>query len=124
MISPGIQAVFFDAVGTLLHPEPVAPTVYTEIGKQFGSRYSAEAIAARFAAAFQREEDIDRLAGWQTSEVREYRRWRNIVFQVLDDVTDAEACFQELYHHFSRAEAWRDEAEVPSVLKALAERGY
>ncbi len=55
-----IRAVFFDAVGTLIHPEPSAAKVYGEIGRRFGSRYSAAAIATRFVAAFRKQEDFDR----------------------------------------------------------------
>jgi putative hydrolase of the HAD superfamily len=119
-----IRAIVFDVVGTLIHPEPPAARVYAEVGARFGSRLSVEAIAGRFAAAFQREEEADRAAGWRTSEERERQRWRTIVDRVLDDVTDPEACFEELFEHFSRPEAWRLDAEVPGLLEQLARRGY
>ncbi|MCS7046519.1 MAG: HAD-IA family hydrolase, partial [Gemmataceae bacterium] len=43
--------------------------------------------------------------------------------EVLDDVPDAEACFQELYTHFSRAEAWRVEPAAAALLADLRRRG-
>jgi len=124
MIPAGIDVVVFDAVGTLLHPEPPAATVYGEIGRRFGGRYSAQAISQRFAAAFTREEEADRAAGWNTGEDRERRRWRNIVASVLDDVQDQDACFAELYQHFARPQAWRCEADTATILKELSVRGY
>jgi putative hydrolase of the HAD superfamily len=117
-------AIFFDAVGTLIHPHPSAAIVYAEVAGRHGSRYTAAEIASRFRRAFQLEEELDRLAGWRTSEERELRRWRTIVGDVLDDVTDAEACFQELYRHFSKSEAWRLEADARPLLEALTTKGY
>src|SRR5207302_1039003 len=49
-----VRAVFFDAVGTLIHPEPPAGAVYAEVGRRHGSRLTAAEIARRFAAAFRR----------------------------------------------------------------------
>jgi putative hydrolase of the HAD superfamily len=124
MLTQGIGAIFFDAVGTLIHPEPSAAVVYARVGRRFGSRLSAGAIAPRFAAAFAAEEDADRLGGLATDEDRELRRWRHIVARVLDDASDAEACFRELYEHFRRPRAWRCDPEAGPVLEHLAGLGY
>ncbi len=91
--------VFFDAVGTLLHPEPSAPMVYASVGRQFGSRLEESVINDRFRAAFRRQEEADYAGGLRTDEEREVARWRAIVGEVLDDVSDGEACFQALYAH-------------------------
>ncbi len=116
-------AFFFDAVGTLIHPEPPAPAVYAAVARRFGGRLEAEVVAARFRAAFRRQEEIDRLAGWRTDEAREYARWRVIVGETLPDVADPEACFQALYAHFARPDAWRVDPETGPTLLALAARG-
>ena len=96
MIPVGIEVVVFDAVGTLIHPEPPAATVYAEVGRRFGGCHSVEVIAPRFAAAFAREEEADRAAGWRTSEDRESRRWRDIVASVKRALR---ACPEELQEH-------------------------
>ena len=116
--------VFFDAVGTLISPEPSAPAVYATVGRRFGSRLDESTIAARFRAAFQRQEETDRAGGLRTGEEREVARWRAIVGEVLDDVPDAEACFHELYAHFARPDAWRCTSGTEEVLNALASRGH
>src|SRR5437588_472394 len=82
-------------------PEPPAPQAYHAVGRRFGSRLSPDEVRRRFRAAFQREELRDRAAGLQTSEAREEERWRGVVAEVLDDVTDPAACFAELFEHFS-----------------------
>jgi putative hydrolase of the HAD superfamily len=124
MIPENVKAIFFDAVGTLIHPEPAAAAVYWEVGRRHGTRYDLDQIAKRFTAAFAKEEEIDRENGWRTSEEREYRRWQQIVGTVLDDVADPRACFLELYEHFSRPTAWRLEPEAPAIFRELNKRGY
>ena len=116
--------VFFDAVGTLIHPDPLAPAVYAAVGHRFGSRLDEITITARFRAAFRRQEEADYAGNLRTDETRELRRWRTIVGEVLDDVTDAETCFQELYAHFARPDAWRRQPETAEVFAALAVRGH
>ncbi len=119
----GIRAIAFDAVGTLITPDPPVPMVYRGIGKRYGSRLSADAIRPRFRSAFRAEEQRDRAAGWRTNPAREIERWRRIVASVLDDVTDLEACFDELWDHFSRPAAWRCLPDTGAVLADLARRG-
>ncbi|HMF13428.1 MAG TPA: HAD-IA family hydrolase [Gemmataceae bacterium] len=124
VIPAGVRAIFFDAVGTLIHPEPSAPTVYAEIGRRHGSRLDEATIATRFRSAFQREEAVDHAADWRTSEAREVERWRRIVGEVLSDASHPEACFQALFEHFGRPHAWRAEPEAESLLAVLKQRGF
>jgi putative hydrolase of the HAD superfamily len=119
-----IYAVFFDAVGTLIHPEPPAGLVYREVGREFGSCRTRDDIETRFAKAFQQEETFDRECCWHTSEERELLRWRHIVRRVLDDVSNHEACFQKLLAHFKRPGAWQCTAEASTTLLGLAKRNY
>src|SRR5262245_60532303 len=84
-LPPGIRAVFFDAVGTLLHPVPAAADVYYHAGQRHGSQLSLEEIRRRFATAFRAQEKRDAVAGHRTSEEREVQRWQDIVAAVLDD---------------------------------------
>jgi putative hydrolase of the HAD superfamily len=119
-----IRAVFFDAVGTLLHPEPAAALMYADAGRRFGSHYSPETIARRFLRSFQKQEALDRASGWITSEQRELERWRDIVGEVLDDVADPGGCFAVLHDHFAQPESWRCEPEAEALFEDLRARGY
>lgn len=118
------RVVFFDAVGTLIHPDPPAPRVYAAAGRRFGSRLDETTIAALFRAAFRRQEEVDRAGNLRTDEAREVARWRAIVGEVFDDIRDTETCFQELYFHFAQPGAWRCQPESAAVFAALAERGH
>jgi putative hydrolase of the HAD superfamily len=119
-----IGAVVFDAVGTLIHPEPPAAVVYRDIGTHFGSRLSLTTITQRFRQAFAAEEAADRADGLVTSEARERQRWQTIVAHVLDDVTDLDTCFHALFEHFARPEAWRCEAHAAETIRILSDRRY
>jgi putative hydrolase of the HAD superfamily len=123
MIPPDVRAVIFDAVGTLIHPEPSAAVVYAAVGQSLGSRLTVGEIAERFRTAFAREEALDRADGLRTSEERERRRWRSIVGAVLDDVRDPERCFEELFAHFGRPGAWRSDPAA-AALADLERRGH
>lgn len=124
MPSLTIGAVVFDAVGTLIHPEPSAVEVYEAVGRAHGSRITTEEIKARFRAAFAIEEAFDRERyGLRTSESREVERWRNIVAHVLSDVDNRSACFEELYQHFAKPKAWRCAPQADRILEDLAQQG-
>jgi putative hydrolase of the HAD superfamily len=120
----GVRAVVFDAVGTVIHPRISAPTVYAEVGRRFGSKRTAAEVASRFIAAFAREEAVDHALGLRTSETREVQRWQHIVAGALDDISEKEACFEELFLHFSRPEAWFCDADATATIETLARQGY
>ena len=61
--------------------------------------------------------------GLRTDEARELERWRAIVGDVLDDVADREGCFDYLYEHFARPDAWRLADGAEGLLQQLDERG-
>lgn len=118
-----MKAIFFDAVGTLLFPAvPVAQT-YAQVGRRFGSRLSLSEIEQGFRAAFVREELLDRQKEWRTDEHREFRRWRDIVTATLNDAHTPFRCFEELYRHYGRPQAWRLATNTGAVLGELAAKG-
>jgi putative hydrolase of the HAD superfamily len=121
LIPDGTRAVIFDAVGTVLHPHPGAPVVYAEAAARYGLPADAGVILDRFREAFRLEEVADERAGWVTSEERERARWRAIVRATLPGAPDE--CFDELFHHFARPEAWRVPDDAPALFANLIDRG-
>lgn len=117
------HAVFFDAVGTLLHVEPSVSEAYAAAGRRHGSRLHLEEIHRRFRQAFQEQEALDRVLGYRTSEAREVERWRSIVARVLDDVASPEKCFRELWEHFASPQAWRVDPAAARLLAQAQRRG-
>ena len=122
-LHPGIRAVFFDAVGTLLFPQPTAPEVYRNIAEKQGVELPFEAVRERFHAAYRLEEAADLANGWTTSEERERERWRKIVTCTLQSLPDPEAGFLNLFEHFAQPTSWRLHAEAERVFDALQQRG-
>lgn len=123
-MSEPVGAIFFDAVGTLIHPEPHVVTVYAEVGKRHGTSLCTDEIRDRFFTAFKKQSRLDEMRGWKTSEEMELFRWRQIVKQVFSDVRDTEACFRELWDHFSQPEHWRITEGADEVLCELLRRGW
>lgn len=119
-----IQAIVYDAVGTLIHVRPSVAAVYAEVGRRFGSRRSEDEIRTRFHAAFAEQDRLDAQAGWRTSEERERQRWRAIVAAVLDDAADPSGCFEALFEAFGRPDAWTCDTDAPAVLTRLHQAGY
>jgi putative hydrolase of the HAD superfamily len=121
----------FDAVGTLIYPDPPVARIYWEIGRRYGSRLTEPEVEARFRAAFRATERND-LAGSSasdqlslaTSEEREFQRWRDIVARVIDDVAEQERCFEDLYAHFAQPASWRCFPDTGDALRELARAGY
>lgn len=124
VIPPGVKAVFFDAVGTLLFPDPLASLIYADAARRHGLHVAHADVRTRFVAAFRREEEADIAARWATSEARERARWRAIVADTLPGITDPDACFRHLFDHFAQPGAWRVAPDAAGVLAALHTRGF
>ena len=116
--------VLFDAVGTLICPDPPVAEAYRSVARRFGSRLTEAEIGERFRRSFVRQETLDAgLNGFQTDEARERQRWQAIVSDVLDDVSDPAAVFDELWRHFAAAASWRLFDDVAETWRSLAQRG-
>jgi putative hydrolase of the HAD superfamily len=122
-IDETVRAVFFDAIGTLLAPAVHPARTYTATARRHGAELSELLVRERFMAAFQREEEADEQAGWSVDEERERQRWRRIVATCLNEVVDVEACFRDLWEHFSRPKSWQPHPEAAEVLGQLHARG-
>jgi putative hydrolase of the HAD superfamily len=119
-IPPNVRAVLFDAVGTLIYPDPPVAEVYCREGQKLGSSYSSREIASRFRAALARHHQ-----GGVTSEELERERWRRIVYEVIDDIDDPqELLLGTLWQHFGAASSWKLFDDVAPAWQELAARGY
>ena len=115
--------IFFDAVGTLIHPSPNVEETYAQLGRRRGSRLSPAAIGPRFCAAFRDQEEWDRVHGYRTDEERERERWRSIVATVFDDVQDTTQLFEDLWEFFAQPAAWAGYHDVARCLEWLDGHG-
>ena len=114
-----VRAIVFDAVGTLIYPDPPVAVAYHELGRQHGSRLTQDAIAANFALAIKQNSCASR-----TSEQQERWRWRQIVADVFTDVDESESLFESLWHHFAQASHWAAYDDVAETLAAIKRQGF
>jgi len=116
-----VAAVVFDAVGTLITPDPAAGIVYHRVGRRYGSRKSKAEIIASFGRAFRAATRGAGSEPHRTSEAIERAFWREVVQAVFSELpnADAERCFDDLFEYFSRPEAWRVYPDVRPAVQAL-----
>lgn len=122
------RVVLFDAVGTLLVPDPPVGEAYWRAGQAHGSRYDRRQVAERFVEAYRQVFTEGRRAagGLATSEALEHRRWSDLVARVFDDVPSEQQLrlFDSLWHHFAAAHHWRLFPDVLPTWQELRARGY
>ncbi len=119
----GISGIVFDAVGTLIKPEPSVAAAYAEAARRQGVELETEEVRARFHRHFQNDEVHAGQGVFSTDDATERRRWRKIVFDVLPEIGDPDRAFDELWDHFSRAESWRCFPDVAPAMKVLKSMG-
>lgn len=112
--------VFFDAVGTLIYPDPPIYSVYHTIGQKHGSRLTKDDIAVRFTQAYQLHFSKQNIENLCTSEDLEKQRWLQLVEQVFDDVSMQNSeLFSELWEHFSINHHWKVYDDIKPIMEAL-----
>ena len=122
MTLPTPKTLLFDAVGTLMYPDPPVAAAYGRVARSRGSILGEEEIAARFGAALAKITVPLQLQ--PTSEFTERQRWQRIVADVLDDIPDqVDVAFDELWNHFADAENWALYEDVLPTLHALHKAG-
>lgn len=131
--------IAFDAVGTLIFADPPVHLAYYRAGKRYGSQLRPEEVRRRFQEAFVRRgralfanaepmgnQVTSETSGPMTnacSEASERTFWKGVVADVLDDVGDQAACFEDLFEHFARPESWQVFADVEETLAEARRRG-
>ncbi len=127
---PDCRWLVFDAVGTLIHPEPSVAIAYQSIAARHGSRFTVGEVGERFRRAFRQSETCVFPNGptadscWFSSDAIELARWRWIVKEVVPDVDDVEKCFIELWDHFASPSSWSCFDDVGMALSMLDKAGF
>jgi putative hydrolase of the HAD superfamily len=109
-----LRAVFFDVGGTLIHPWPSVGAVYAAAA----CRHGLTVTPAQMENAFRESWAALKRPGLTVSR-KDW--WRELVFRALGQ--ENEACFEELFEQFARAEAWRIYPDVDETLREARARG-
>jgi putative hydrolase of the HAD superfamily len=117
-----IDGIVFDAVGTLIEPDPPVADVYVAAAQRQRVELDRTLVKARFHQYF-RNDEVDEMRGpMVTDEATEFRRWRRIVSNVIPEVPNPDQAFFELWNHFSRPDAWCCFPDVAPALEFLRVR--
>ena len=126
-----IQAVVFDAAGTLIRPrEPVGET-YARFARDFGVELPPARIEEAFLRVFAAAPpNVHPGRSMAEAAVLERRWWWERVretFRAADQMVrfdDFDACFERLWTHFGRGSAWKLAPGARAALEDLCERRY
>ena len=124
-ILAGVDTVVFDVVGTLLEPAPSVSEAYKKSAEKFGVSVPVGEIAQRFSIAWERQESLDaqNKPAFITHRRREYDRWRQIVFDVFEDLPAADKIFDDLWVHFGKPSSWQPLEQGCRLLETVREFG-
>lgn len=118
-----IRYILFDAVGTLIYPEPSVASAYETVAKAQGLPLSRTEIQARFAIGYDR---VFRLStNLATNEEHDRQRWRAVVAEVFSEWPEMiDSLLEHLWEHFARSEHWPLFDDVEDCWSELTARGY
>ena len=122
------RTIVFDAVGTLVKPQPDVVTVYHQAGIHHGSLLSRGDVTGRFKLARKKFFNCDHSAtttpagSLQSSDVIEYALWRKLVDFVFEDVRHTRL-FEQLWAHFASPTNWAPYDDVTQCIAKLQQRG-
>lgn len=122
------ELVLFDAVGTLIYPDPPAIDVYFAASQEIrGYDISRGEISLRFQEALKQSyllQATDRKG--ETNEIFEMERWLAIVRSVFREVDEVRTTmlFNGLWQKFAEPAAWRVFPDVAETVAELNRRGY
>lgn len=110
-----IQAVTFDAGGTLIEPWPSVGHIYAEVAARFGVRAEPERLNRQFATA------------WRGKSGFDYSRaaWLGLVERSFASIAEPlpTGYFAAVYERFAEPDAWHVFDDVLPTLDLLAKRG-
>lgn len=113
----GIRAVAFDAVGTVMYPEPSVSEAYRRaLEAHCGVRVDAEQVRQTVAEALRAKSTGDNL---RTDEDSERRFWADLIREFCADSSGFQACFDTLYRHFADPANWRCFSDVAEIIQRL-----
>jgi putative hydrolase of the HAD superfamily len=122
-----IEAVFFDAAGTLIKTARSVGESYAAIAEKYGMRVAPAELLARFRTCFDGSAPLAFPEAQPASiNALEQAWWKQVVKQVFSPFgpfAEFEAYFEELFAYFARAESWVLYPDAEETLSALSERG-
>ncbi len=121
-----IEAILFDAVGTLFRLTKTVGDHYAHVGRELGLDLDAQCLERAFHAAWQGMPQRPAIDSPRQNDDKGW--WRDLVDLVLDQVApslaklDHDNFFEVAYEHFAEPGVWELYPEVSDVLEELRPR--
>ena len=121
-----IEAIFFDAVGTLFYLTRTVGHHYALVGSEVGLTLDARQLDRAFYSAWEKMPFRAAIDGPRQNDDKDW--WHELVDLVLDQVApslsefDRDNFFEIAYEHFAEAGVWQLYPDVLAVLKQLQPR--
>lgn len=118
-----IEAIFFDAAGTLFYLTKTVGDHYALVGGEIGLKLDAKQLDHAFHTAWKRMPQRHPIDGPRENDDKGW--WRELVGHVFDEVApsvnelDRDNFFEVAYEHFAEPGVWKLYPEVPEVLEQL-----
>ena len=115
-----VQAVVFDAVGTVMYPRPSVGDAYCDAMRRFCDvDIPASSVSAAVSDALRGRTSED----LSTSEAAERDFWAGLIQDLAGDAPGFQDCFDHLFAHFADAANWRCFPETEETIHGLHSAG-
>ena len=111
-----IEAVLFDAVGTLFRTRGSVGEIYAEVAERHGCRADASSLDYAFQQLTQ--------SGGVPVEVSEWKTLVRRIFEDAEPIADFDVFFTDVYDTFRTDAGWRLYPETIAVLQTLRDADY
>ncbi len=121
-----IEAILFDAAGTLFYLTRTVGDHYAYVGHKVGLDLDAQQLERAFHSAWRQMPRRPAIDGPRQNDDKGW--WRELVGRVFDQIApslgelDRDNFFEVAYEHFAEAGVWELYPEVPEVLEQLRQR--
>lgn len=121
--------VVFDAVGTIIEPDPSVAEIYQQVALQHNHNVSLEELKSRISQAvpeFFGHARVEKGAPWASSDAIERSLWKSVVSSVFSELEKErlDPLFDDLWNQFANPEVWRVYPDVEDCLEQLTEQGW
>ncbi len=121
------KLILFDAVHTLIEPDPPVAPVYQHCGERQGCPLNEAELQVRFGSAFAHASNCCRRdSAGRTNEAGEYTFWQTVVRTVFKELKSPEVdkLFVDLWQHFAEPRHWQVFPDVAPTFTELRRRGF
>ena len=123
MLAESVQVVLFDAVGTVIYPQPSIADAYVNIGSRFIEDLDPDEVLRRFKLVFSRVFSAEN-AQSPVTESSTVESWRQVVEGTFPEFEDTEgALFQQLWDHFADSRSWEVYDDVAECFTRIRSQG-